>query len=62
MSNTQEKLQRARTIVEGDPKLKRTYQAFKESFNYSEEEALTATLGHRFDEAGDLLGCFGGNR
>lgn len=61
MSNTQYKLQRARTIVEGDPKLKKTFETFKECMRYSEQEALAATLGSRFDESGDLLGSFGGN-
>lgn len=62
MSNTAEKLGRAKAIIEADPKLKRTYESFKECMHYNDTEALAATLGSRFDEASDLLDSFGGNR
>lgn len=62
MSSTTDKLGRAKAIIEADPKLKQTYESFKECMHYNETEALAATLGSRFDESADLLSGFGGNR
>ena len=60
MSKPNNKVARARAIVESDPKLKKLFNAFTECMNYSEEEALAATLGKRFSEPTDILGSLGG--
>jgi hypothetical protein len=61
MKELERKVLRAKVIIEQNPKLKRLYETFVEGMNYSETEALAATLGKRFDESTDLLEAFGGN-
>jgi len=47
---TDVRLERARALVQADPKLRKVYQSFVTSFGYSEAEGLAAALGGRYSE------------